>query len=183
MSFFALKRAGFLVVCALAVFALNGTAGADPKDAAIESVDEKPQIPDQYIQEARTFYNKCTARPKYFHYRDCECWAKAHLNERIDLGPEAPQDQILVNIRGECKDATEAAGYYYDRCLGQGGLLMEDQDPEKFCSCFGNIYAKLFEAYDIKTSSKAYVDLQTQAMITCNDPELANRFYPFSIVK
>lgn len=135
-------------------------------------------VPDEYIEEAFNFNKQCHSMPNLAHYQNCDCLAVKYLDKRIELGHEATKGDIRSEIEGTCPDATGAAGYYYGQCMSNGSLMPSNIPIEKFCECFANTYAKLYEELRSKASPSTSLHLQTQAMISCRDPSLAHKLYP-----
>lgn len=134
-------------------------------------------IPDEYFLEAENYANQCKGDQNYRQYYNCECLGNAYLARRIER-PDADPGQISLDLSATCLDATEAAGYEFEQCLGTGSLLPQDQSAENYCTCFANTYAKSFEDANAALSSKLIVELKAQAHVTCSDPALAQKYSP-----
>lgn len=150
----------------------NPGAGAKPGQ-------EYSQLPDEYLDETEDFYKHCSTTSEMKNYYNCECLAVKFLDQRVARGPNPSRESITLSIQRECADASQAAGYYYQNCMNQSVLMPPEIPAEEYCTCFANTYAKLYERYSPGPSSKAFVQLQTQAYVTCRDPELAKRLYPY----
>ena len=144
------------------------------------ATNDLSNVPDEYIEEALAYHDYCESRTNLSHYQDCECLAARYLDQRIEMGPKAERSAIMMAIEGKCPDATEAAGYHYNNCMSNGPLMPQGIPLEDFCECFASTYAKLYEALPKKANPSTFVHLQTQAMVTCRDPQLAKKLYPYS---
>ena len=110
-------------------------------------------------------------------YYNCECLSLEYLKKRID-DPKATRNSIVLSINKMCADATIAAGHAYKQCLTNASLTPgRDMPPEKYCQCYANTYAKLYENAGQAPGSNVFVELQTQAYVACQDPEMAKRLY------
>jgi hypothetical protein len=143
------------------------------------AVNPYADIPDEFIVEARAFYDLCSTTANMFQYYDCKCLAKKFLNKRIEVGPDISKQEITLSIEHECPDASEAAGYEYGQCLGQANLLPKGDIPtEDYCTCFANTYARLYENAGMGPSSTAFINLKARAYTMCQDPKLKAQLYP-----
>ncbi len=174
-----------LFLCLLAFTAFTGVSIADTGltlEGKMKQAQTPPpapgEIPDAYFKEAQTFLEQCQLRPSLSQYHNCDCLASEYLQERLKDNA-ASETSIMMIIGKRCIDATEAAGYEYERCLGNTPLLKREMLPEEYCTCFANNYARLFERYKAGVTSKVIVELQTQAHISCANPALAKRLFPF----
>lgn len=184
--FLTLKTLCLMLV--LIAFPMGGTFAQDnPEPAAEEQQQEQPpeddlsNIPDEYIFEANEFHDYCLSKPQLKNHYNCKCMALKYLDQRIESGPAKNKSSIMMDIRGECTDLTEAAGYQYQHCMANAVLMPSEIPPETFCECYANTYAKLFKLYKVSPSSTVSVKLETQAMISCQNPELAQRLYSVQI--
>lgn len=132
-------------------------------------VDEYDVLPDAVIKEAQIFEMYCKRRANLNRYHDCECWAATFLEERINLGPEATRNVILNNIQGQCIDATEAAGQQFNTCMGNVLLLPSGADPETYCTCFSNSFARIFESAKPSISPANLIKVETAAHTQCRN--------------
>ncbi len=162
--------------------ALQGQTVA-PKPEATAPVDTSrgQKILDSFIEEANQYQRQCDENPQYNLYYSCECLAERYLKIRLSM-PNKQQTEIVYevnNLGNECIDASGIAGMQYQQCAKSGPLLPGDMAADKYCQCYGNTYGKLIEQFRGRLSSKSMVELQTEAYVTCRDPELAKRLYPF----
>ncbi|MGB4107996.1 MAG: hypothetical protein WBK55_09425 [Alphaproteobacteria bacterium] len=136
-------------------------------------------LPEEYIQEAQKYFSLCERTGSMSLYYNCKCLASKFLDRRIQVGPKASMTSIALSITGECADATKAAGYEYQECVKNATLMPLDIPVEEYCACYANTFAKLYERDNRSgPSSKAFVHFQTQAYISCNDPETAKKLFP-----
>ncbi len=164
------------VLCFLVVIG-SATAATAPQHN-LKTPAEPGQIPNEWFQEADAFLKKCEGKPTLTQYYNCDCLAAEYLQERIK-NPNIDESAIMMEISHSCVDASEAAGYQYERCLGNSPLLPRKMDPQEYCTCYANTYAKAFERYKTSVNSKVIVELQTQAHIACTNPALAKKLFPF----
>ncbi len=188
----------FFTILAFCLIAFSGIQSAGAQSIAKELLEDTPRketpppqtqtppapkndlddVPDEYIEEAIN-YNKYCHSTSLSRHQNCECLAARYLDKRIEIGPEADRSSIMLAIEGKCPDATEAAGHHYNRCISNATIMPPKIPIEEFCECFANTYAKLFERYELKPNSRTFVSLQTQAMVTCRNPEMAKKLYPY----
>lgn len=172
----------FLILASAPILAQEGLSdtlksapAAQPKAATNPYAD----IPDEFITEARQFYDMCSTTANMFQYYDCKCLATKFLDKRIEMGPDIGKDSITMAIGQECPDASEAAGYEYGQCLGQASLLPKGNiQLEDYCACFANTYARLYENMSAGPSSTTFINLKAQAYTMCQDPKLEKQLYP-----
>ncbi len=188
----------FFMMSALCLIAFSGIQSAGAQSIAKELLEDTPRketpppqtqtppapkndlddVPDEYIEEAIS-YNEYCHSTSISRHQNCECLAARYLDKRIEMGPEVDESSIMLAIEGKCPDATEAAGHHYNQCIANGPIMPGEIPLEEFCECFANTYAKLFELYKLKPNSRTFVHVQTQAMVTCRDPQLAKKLYPY----
>lgn len=130
-------------------------------------------LPDEFIDEATEAYDKCNADSVQSKYYNCECLSSALLEERIKAGPEPTASALIMNVslKDECRDATGAAGDVYNKCLSMHGRMKPGTDPEKYCECVANDYAKAFDRLAPPINSTNMVNIQSMAMAGCNKPD------------
>ncbi len=196
MKFNASFRFVFLILLTLAVFApvsvgaqntapsdkqtLQETLKSAPAQKPKES-DPEPyfDMPEQYIQEAQKYHTLCERTGSMWMYYDCKCLASTFLDKRIAMGPKVSPTAIASAIAGQCADASKAAGYEYQECVKNGVMMPINIPVEEYCSCYANTYAKLYEKYNRDgPSARTFVHFQTQAYISCSDPEAAKKLFP-----
>lgn len=136
-------------------------------------------LPEEYIQEAQKYYARCENTGSMSLYYNCKCLASKFLDKRIQVGPQASGTSIALTIAGECADATKAAGYEYGECIKNGVLMPINVPIEDYCACYANTFAKLYEKYSHSgPGTRTFVHYQTQAYISCSDPESAKKLFP-----
>lgn len=136
--------------------------------------EQLKDIPDEYLAEAENFKNQCREMAHMRQHYDCRCLAVKYLDKRIEVGPDVKGGIIAFEIAGECQDATEAAGIQYQRCMSSPTLMPQNVDLEAYCTCLGNTYARLYERYAKRPSSKVYVNIQAQAINMCRTSVQSN---------
>ncbi len=175
LSFFLI----FALPPASAEESLGDTLKNAPAAQTKPEINPYADIPDEFIIEAREFYDMCNTTANMFQYYDCKCLATKFLDKRIEMGPDIGKDSITMAIERECPDASEAAGYEYGQCLGQASLLPKGTIPlEDYCMCFANTYARLYENMSAGPSSTTFINLKAQAYTMCQDPKLEKQLYP-----
>lgn len=126
------------------------------------------EIPEEAIVEAEAFQKACVADVNLSTYYECDCWAMRFLEARLVRGPDIQQDIIMMDIGSECPNTAAIAGSAYKNCIAQGiDFFPKKQDPEEYCSCVGNSYAKLFERSGQSIDSKLMIQLRTMASLSC----------------
>ncbi len=159
----------------IAAFSLHGHSAVAqqpeaqaPQPAQQQTQEKKKEkIPDSYMAEASAVLKQCTENSAYNKFYNCDCLAAHMLDERIKQGPDANHTNLLINVQTKCKDGTNAAGIEYSNCLGKGALLPPDVEPEAFCSCYANTYAKIFEASRGAATSLQLIKMQSAARKRC----------------
>lgn len=152
------------------------SANPEASKARPEAYDLK-NVPDEYIEEALNFYDHCEATPKLNQHHDCQCLSAVYLDKRIEYGPDVGQTSIIMDIEEKCPDATNAAGMRYQECLNNQMLTSKTMPIEEYCTCYANEYARTYERYAPEPNSQTFIAIETQAMITCQNPELGRRLY------
>ncbi len=158
------------------VFCLALVAPVDSSISFAQEIDYD-EVPDEYITEARQVYQKCLTSHSRNMYYDCKCFSMSYLEERISRGPIAHNSSIESAISGKCRDATEAAGYEYQQCLGSFEGMQPGTDPEKLCECYANRFVEIFEYVAPPIQSRNIRPLKIQARLECSDPALARKLY------
>ncbi|MFK7840576.1 MAG: hypothetical protein AB8B83_09650 [Bdellovibrionales bacterium] len=160
----------------------NNTSRSDiaaPDRPDEERPSDLSEIPDEYIIEASEFGEMCRNEGDMRNYYDCRCMAIKYLDARIEFGPDVGPSFVktaLVQAK-DCKDATGIAGHIYERCLLDINNAPTHLDPEEYCSCYGNTFAKYFENISRNVTLMAKINLKTRAQLRCRDPIAAQRIY------
>lgn len=155
--------------------AVQPIAPSAAPDTASDAIS--PQVMEAFIEEAKVFQHYCSIKPNFRRYYDCECLAARFLDERITLGEEAQRGSIMMRIQGTCKDASEASAKQFRSCLGNSLLLPSDIDPEVYCTCYANVFAKSFESRPGSLSPSALTKSQTYAHLQCRETGYAEENY------
>lgn len=142
------------------------------------SEDDLTEIPDEYFDEAYAFYDRCVGSAHMNANYDCECLSVKLLDTRIERGPKANRGSILQGLEGECKNVINTAGRQYDQCLKTTSGMPKRIEPKKYCECFANTYANIYEKTKGKPSPKLTIAIHKRAAMSCRDPLLARRLYP-----
>lgn len=144
-----------------------------PLNTAPTEKNEYKDVKDEYIEEAQQFFARCSGDYTLSQYYDCECLSVRYLDARIAAGPSKNDNELLLTIKDKCLDGTMAAGEMYNSCITNGTIFPQGQDPEDYCACISNTYAKLFEKSGRAPSSRGAVELQSRAHMVCryrNEP-------------
>lgn len=141
------------------------------------SRDDLKDIPDEYIEEAIAFGRECSSDPQMQLYFDCRCMTVKYLDRRIELGKDAHFSAVRLGVGPQCADGTGIAGQLFEGCKGRYSQIPAGKDPEDFCSCYGNTYAKLYENYGRVLRSPQHVSFMAQARMACTNSENARRIY------
>lgn len=146
--------------------------------------DPYANLPEEYIIEAQQYYALCEGTASLYLYYNCKCLGSKYLDKRIQLGPDATNTAITLDISGECADASLAAGYEYEQCINNAVMMPHDIPLEEYCSCYANTFAKLYERGNYTgPGARVITHFQTQAYITCKNPDMAARLFPNSVKK
>lgn len=146
-------------------------------DAPKGQIRDLSAIPDHYIREATAFGEKCRNHHERPLYYDCRCLGVEYLDARIRLGASASASAIENQLGAKCKDGSGIAGQHYQRCLNDFVNAPKHLDPEEYCRCYGNSYAKYFERLQGKLTVKGNISLMSRAKLTCSNPKAAQRIY------
>lgn len=176
------SRLFLIIVSLIVVGPLNaraqGTQINKPEKPPVIKPGDLGSIPDRYFEEADRFLKYCEAQPNMTQFYNCDCLSYEFLETRIK-NPDISESAIIGEIDRTCIDASDAAGYEYERCLGSTPLLPNNMSYEEYCTCFANTYAQAFEFYMPKVNSKSIVELQTQAHLMCANPGVGRRMFPY----
>ncbi len=136
-------------------------------------------IPQAVLDEAEEFYEVCQKSYAYQPHYNCECLSTRFVDERIRLGPDTSQSQVISTIRSECIDAAASSGFAYDQCMMTGSLTYTggEMTPEEYCECVGNNYAILIANMNTKgISSRTVESAMGSALSRCQE-------YPAGTIK
>jgi hypothetical protein len=136
----------------------------EPKDVRHMNLED---IPDRYLKEAEEYRQYCQQRNLLRTYYNCDCMALEYLQTRIDLGPSIDRTAIIIKIGGTCVDVTNAAGLAYKECKDMWSLLGLRTNEERYCSCVGSTYAKMYKAAGLQPSSRVFSRIKNNAMSVC----------------
>ena len=163
---------------------LQETLKNAPAQNPTPALDPYADLPEEYIVEAQKYYALCEGDASLYLYYNCKCLGSKFLDQRIKLGPEAEQTSIILDIRGECADASRAAGYEYEQCVNNGAMMPYNIPLEEYCACYANTFAKLYEqnSYD-GPGARVFTHFQAQAYLTCKNPDMAARLFPNALKK
>lgn len=134
-------------------------------------------IPTAYITESQMFEAYCDKEKNMRQYYNCECLAAEFLQTRLEEGPDVPRKNIMNMVSRTCHDAKEAAGLQYSDCLGSQSLLPKNINPDTYCRCYANSYAKFFEDNKLTLSPRTMGRAQTEASVMCRKPGYAEENY------
>lgn len=127
-------------------------------------------IPEEAIEEAEIFLRQCESDYHRSMHYDCECQAMRFLEQKIIRGPDTNPRTVLLDLYGVCPNKPGAAAYAFDKCMNQSpSFYPDDQDPESFCECAGNSYARLYARSGEHPSSSQMVRMRTMAAISCRE--------------
>ncbi len=138
------------------------------------------KVPDEYLAEATAYNDECEANYDMTQYYDCQCLSYEYLKERVKEGKYVDKSEITLAIARKCRDASLASGPVYVNCLKTANTMEPGTDPEKYCTCVANSYSKLMEREAPTISSRSMIRLKTQATVSCRNPALAKRLYPYN---
>lgn len=144
------------------------------KDMKLSQIRENTDIDlsdvnPKYLNEADRVYKKCAETKAMSIKVDCECYAASYLDERIKLGPMVNPDEIMIQLRGKCKNIVENTGYEYESCM-TGPIVnpaLQRVDKKKYCECYASTWASLYESYTGEQSARARSGLKSRAMTEC----------------
>ncbi|HRQ61550.1 MAG TPA: hypothetical protein PLO23_08595 [Alphaproteobacteria bacterium] len=148
-----------------------------PTDPALKGKEKRPyknykDIPEEAIEEAVQVSVDCKAEQMMAVYYDCDCYGMRFLEQRLIRGPLVGQDTVKQDIGTECPNLPAIAGSAYQACIGRGlGSFPKKQDPEEYCSCVGNAYAKLYERSGRMIDMRLKIKMETIAALSCTKQE------------
>ncbi len=149
---------------------------APENEDSISTIDLS-DVPDEFLTEASKFGETCRNHHEMPLYYDCRCMGVKFLDARIELGPDASHSEVQDQLGKACKDGTGIAGQIYKNCFNDFLNAPKELDPEEYCSCFGNTFAKLFEDWPSRLSRRAEIALRSKAQVMCQNPRAAKRLY------
>ena len=150
-----------------------------PQEESAPGNNPYEDVPDDYLREAIAYQEECESSSKMSNYYDCRCMSAEYLDRRIEMGERATPSAIKLSIGTICADGTGIAGDLYEDCrsdFARDADFEPGTDPEEFCSCYGNTYAKLYESYGKVLNSNDHVRLMTTSRLVCSRPERAQRY-------
>lgn len=137
--------------------------------SASDNSNPYDEVPDAYIEEADAVFEECTQTPRINRYYNCACLSVRFLDTRIERGTSASKSSIMLGLREECKDATEAAGNEYNQCMGMVPMLPLDVEPETYCECVANTFSTILEQSPVVPGAQTFYHVRTRAMLTCQN--------------
>lgn len=124
------------------------------------------KIDPAFLQEMENFYGRCRNNSVTATYYDCRCLAVRYLDKRIELGRYYEPSELMNEIRGECANPAEIAGYSFGVCTKQMTLLDRTENAQAYCECFANAFAKSYMR-NPQLSSRYIQILQRNAYNKC----------------
>jgi len=131
----------------------------------------------RFLIEASNFGERCRNDKDMKLYFDCRCMGAEYLDRRIKLGPSASASEVQNSLGITCKDGTGVAGEMYEHCLNDFINAPTELDPEEFCQCYANSFAKYYEDLSGRLTIKAKIALKSRARMVCQRPATARRIY------
>lgn len=166
-----MRRAFLVLLLCLACAPGVAAQGRDlvlPGDAAAPLPEEIWElIPDEYIEEAMEVEVACADNPFRAAHTDCRCLAARFFDARVRAGPEASAAGLMLEINATCPNVEGMAGWAFEGCIERPLLVPGGQDPQAYCTCVGNAYARIFGAARRAPSSRASVDARSRALAEC----------------
>lgn len=158
---------------------LGPAADAVPALSAPAAPSEKPlpsvgpavgevKVDPAFLQEMDNFYGRCQNNSVTATYYDCRCLAIRYLDKRIELGRYYEPQELMNEIRGECANPAEIAGYSYGVCTKQLALMDRAENSQAYCECFANAFAKSYMR-NPQLSSRYIQVLQRSAYAKCSE--------------
>ena len=154
----------------------NNGQTAEEEDTALP--EDLAEIPDEFIDEAVAFNERCLKDVYLSRNYDCDCLAARYLDTRIAFGPKRSESSILLHIENSCKNPVNIAGAHYEQCMSNGVLYPNVKDLKSYCECYANSFAKAYQLSERNPSVRLRIALHEQASISCQNPELGKRLYP-----
>lgn len=131
-------------------------------------IKRREDIPEAALEDTFAFEQSCVNDAHRAAHYDCECLASRYLERRIEEGPDVPANLIFMDVQAECPNLPAAAGFAYTECINQPhAFFPQGQDPEEYCTCVGNGYAKLFARSGRLPDSRNMVRMKTTAALSC----------------
>ncbi len=134
------------------------------------------KVPQIYIEEALEIYSYCNEKPSLNINYDCQCYAAEFLSKRIDEGKRVSQNEIMISLRGTCKNVVGTTGAYYKSCLSNEfdtSDLGDDVTQKDYCECVARHWAKSYRNYTGNIDSIfAHRELIFAANLQCRRPEM-----------
>ncbi len=111
---------------------------------------------DAQIEEAQSFYDRCTSNATMNREKDCKCASVAYLETRMKLGEEATAEDIMAQNVDTCLTNPEesAAGNATDLSEVTGEQIQESQAVYEHCKAS----TKLSREYDCECFAAEFLD-------------------------
>jgi hypothetical protein len=143
-------------------------AVAAPSANGPAPIKGETKIDPAFLQEMENFYGRCSNNSVTATYYDCRCLAVKYLDKRIELGRYYEPQELMNEIRGECANPAEIAGYSYGVCTKQLALMDRSENAPAYCECFANAFAKSYLRRP-QLSSRYIQILQRNAYAKCSE--------------
>lgn len=156
-------------------------------DEAFAKDEDTLVIDPKFVDEAMYYGIACNNDESLNNYYDCQCLSVKFLDKRLEFGPEASRERVARSLQSECKQGTNVAGLRYSECMATANMVKESnseeadsfadnffEEHEKFCSCFGNEYGKMFENHRGEVTAKHHRNYRSAAILRCQNPQLNN---------
>lgn len=138
-------------------YAIERDMKPDVVDALLKEVEkEKFEIFEDYDMEIAYDTHETCKVSSYSNFYHCPCTAVNFVEALRQNGGEGIALNILVNSKRNCPFVESVANMSYGECMGGMSLMniSGNLDEEKYCTCYANTYAKMFE----RKASTARVD-------------------------
>ncbi len=143
-------------------------AAAAPSANGPAPLKGQTKVDPAFLQEMENFYGRCSNNSVTATYYDCRCLAVKYLDKRIELGRYYEPQELMNEIRGECANPAEIAGYSYGVCTKQLALMDRSENAQAYCECFANAFAKSYLRRP-QLSSRYIQILQRNAYAKCSE--------------
>ncbi len=118
-----------------------GDPGYQSGSSILDQLD--PDLVNELLEEMQQVHDTCASDGLQSRFYDCECLAVQYLDKRLEMGPEASNGKIMMQINKECANPVGVAGYSYGVCE-ERMILMNRPDFKSVCECFANTVAKTY---------------------------------------
>lgn len=134
------------------------------------------KVPKAYIDEAMYIYSYCNENPRFSNNYDCQCYTAEFLTQRIKNGKRLSQDNIMLSLRGQCRNVVATTGANYSWCLASPydtSGIGDNVTQKDYCECVAREWAKRYRNFQGNIDSPTVQrEMKFASLMTCKRPEM-----------